>query len=262
MIVANGEIMNNKPISLSPIMQVKEVSLAASIGSAYLLQDISFQVNRGDRLVIIGPSGAGKTSLLRLLNRLSTPTIGLIELEDRSINEIPVIGLRRQVVLVPQEAKLLGMRVEEALAYPLVLQQLPKKEINQRVETWRTALGISEKWLEQNELQLSLGQRQLVAIARALIMQPKILLLDEPTSTLDFGSATHILNILRQLTEDGHLTVIMVNHQLELVQHFANRILYLEAGKLQEDRATTELNWQQIQEKLLQAKAKEAREWL
>jgi D-methionine transport system ATP-binding protein len=166
MIVANGEIMNNKPIPSSPIMQVKEVSLAASIGSAYLLQDISFQVNRGDRSVIIGPSGAGKTSLLRLLNRLSTPTIGSIELEARSINEIPVIGLRRQVVLLPQEAKLLGMRVEEALAYPLVLQQLPKKQINQRVETWRTALGISEKWLEQHKLQLSLGQRQLVAIAQ------------------------------------------------------------------------------------------------
>jgi D-methionine transport system ATP-binding protein len=260
--VTNSEIMNDKLLASSLIMQVERVSLAASIGSAYLLQDISFRVNRGDRLVIIGPSGAGKTSLLRLLNRLSTPTTGSIELEDRSIKEIPVISLRRQVVLVPQEAKLLGMSVEETLAYPLVLQQLPKGEIRQRLETWRTALGISEKWLERNELQLSLGQRQLVAIARALIMQPKILLLDEPTSALDFGSATHLLNILRQLTEDGHLTIIMVNHQLELVQHFANRILYLEAGKLQEDRATTELDWQQIQEKLLQAKTKEAQEWL
>ena len=260
--VTNSEIMNDKLLASSLIMQVERVSLAASIGSAYLLQDISFRVNRGDRLVIIGSSGAGKTSLLKLLNHLSTPTTGSIELEDRSIKEIPVISLRRQVVLVPQEAKLLGMSVEETLAYPLVLQQLPKEEIRQRVETWRTALGISEKWLERNELQLSLGQRQLVAIARALIMQPKILLLDEPTSALDFGSATHLLNILRQLTEDGHLTIIMVNHQLELVQHFANRILYLEAGKLQEDRATTELDWQQIQEKLLQAKTKEAQEWL
>jgi D-methionine transport system ATP-binding protein len=243
-------------------MQVEQVSLAASIGSGYLLQDISFQVNQGDRLVIIGPSGAGKTSLLRLLNRLNTPTNGSIKLENCSIKEIPVISLRRQVALVPQEAKLLGMRVEEALTYPLVLQQLPKREINQRVETWRTALGISEKWLEQTELQLSLGQRQLVAIARALIMQPQILLLDEPTSALDFGSANHLLNILKQLSENGHLTVIMVNHQLELVRNFANRILYLEAGKLQENQAKSELNWQQIQEKLLQAKEKEAQEWL
>ncbi|MBE9167948.1 ATP-binding cassette domain-containing protein [Pleurocapsales cyanobacterium LEGE 06147] len=250
------------PFSSSLIMQVERVSLAASIGSAYLLQDISFQVNRGDRLVIIGPSGAGKTSLLRLLNRLSTPTSGSIELENHSINEIPIIGLRRQVVLVPQEAKLLGMRVEEALAYPLILQKLPKGEIRQRVETWRTALGIPEQWLERNELQLSLGQRQLVVIARALIMQPKVLLLDEPTSALDLGSINHLHNILKQLTENSHLTIVMVNHQLELVRHFANRILYLEAGKLQEDRTTTELNWQQIQEKLLQAKAKEAQEWL
>lgn len=262
--------MNDKTISSSlkdahsssAIVQVKQVGLAASIGSASLLKDISFQVDRGDRSVIIGPSGAGKTSLLRLLNRLSTPTAGSIELEHRSIEEIPVISLRRQVVLVPQEAKLLGMRVEEALAYPLILQQLPKKEITQRVETWRTALGIRDKWLEQTELQLSLGQKQLVAIARALIMQPKVLLLDEPTSALDFGSASSLLEILKQLTEDGQLTIIMVNHQLELVRNFANRILYLEAGKLQEDRTTTELNWQQIQDKLLQAKAKEDREWL
>ncbi len=111
--------MINKPISSSlkdvcpssAIVQVEQVSLAASIGSAYLLQDISFEVNRGDRLVIICPSGAGKTSLLRLLNRLSTPTTGSIELEDRSIDEIPVIDLHRQVVLVPQEAKLLGAPV-------------------------------------------------------------------------------------------------------------------------------------------------------
>ncbi len=97
----------------SSIGKIQNISSLAkhSIGSAFLLQDISFEVNRGDRLVILGSSGAGKTSLLRLLNRLSTPTTGSIKLEDRSITEIPVIDLRRQVVLVPQEAKLLGAPV-------------------------------------------------------------------------------------------------------------------------------------------------------
>jgi D-methionine transport system ATP-binding protein len=245
-----------------PMLQLKEVSLAASVGSAYLLQDISFQVNKSDRLTIIGASGAGKTSLLRLLNRLSDPTIGSIYLENQLFQEIPVIQLRQQIVLVPQEPKLLGMSVETSLAYPLVLQKLSKAEIRQRIDTWRNILRIPEAWLENNELQLSVGQRQLVAIARALIMQPKILLLDEPTSALDLGNANHLLTVLHELTEAGNITIIMVNHQLELIQNFASRFLYLEAGKLAEDVVATQENWQRLKANLLQAQAQATEDWL
>ena len=244
------------------IIELRQVSLTASIGSAYLLQDVSFKVDRGDKLAIIGATGSGKTTLLRLLNRLSTPTNGEIYLEEKPLSQIPVIQLRQQIVLVPQEPKLLGMSVQETLAYPLTLQKLALKEIRQRVETWRNALQIPQEWLERNELQLSLGQRQLISIARGLIMQPKILLLDEPTSALDFGIANHLLTVLNQLTEDGHTTIIMVNHQLELMQNFAHRILYLETGRLQEDVAANQSNWQRLQAKLLQKKVQEAEEWL
>jgi D-methionine transport system ATP-binding protein len=102
------------------VLRLELVSLAASVGSQYLLKDISFEVFSGDRITIIGPSGAGKTSLLRLLNRLSQPTSGKIYLENQEYGQIPVIQLRRQVMLVAQEAKLLGMTVRDALAYPLV----------------------------------------------------------------------------------------------------------------------------------------------
>ena len=245
-----------------PIMELQEASLAASVGSAYLLQDVSFSVDRGDKVAIIGATGSGKTTLLRLLNRLSSPTTGTIYLEEKPLSHIPVIQLRQQIVLVPQEPKLLGMSVQETLAYPLTLQKLPPKEISQRVETWRNALRIPQEWLERNELQLSLGQRQLIAIARGLIMQPKILLLDEPTSALDVGIANHLLTILDQLTEDGHTTIIMVNHQLELIQNFARRILYLDTGRVQEDLAADRSAWQRLQAKLLQKEAQEAEEWL
>ena len=248
--------------SSAPIMELKQVSLAASVGSAYLLQDVSFTVDRGDKLAIIGATGSGKTTLLRLLNRLSTPTTGAIHLEEKPLSQIPVIPLRQQIVLVPQEPKLLGMSVTETLAYPLTLQKLPPTEIRQRVETWRNALRIPQKWLERSELQLSLGQRQLIAIARGLIMQPKVLLLDEPTSALDVGNANHLLTILDRLTEDNHTTIIMVNHQLELIQNFAQRILYLETGRLQEDVVADRANWQRLQEKLLQTEAAAAQEWL
>ena len=246
----------------APIMQLERVSLAASVGSAYLLQDVSFSVDRGDKLAIIGATGSGKTTLLRLLNRLSTPTTGTIHLEEKPLSQIPVIPLRQQVVLVPQEPKLLGMSVTETLSYPLRLQKLPPTEIKQRVETWRNALRIPQEWLERTELQLSLGQRQLIAIARGLIMQPKILLLDEPTSALDVGIANQFLTVLNQLTEDGHTTIMMVNHQIELIQNFAQRILYLETGRLQEDVAATQANWQRLQAKLLETEATTAQEWL
>ncbi|MGK7875680.1 MAG: ATP-binding cassette domain-containing protein [Xenococcaceae cyanobacterium] len=259
--MSNGYANSTVGPTNPPIMELQQVSLAASVGSSYLLQDISFAVFPGDRLTIIGPSGAGKTSLLRLLNRLNEPTAGSIHLENQQLSQIPVRQLRQQVVLVLQEPKLLGMTVQEALAYPLLLQQLPNQEIQQRVETWRSRLHIPEDWLERNELQLSLGQRQLVAIARALVMQPKILLLDEPTSALDAGSASHLLEVLTLLVTSGKTTILMVNHQLELAQQFANRVLYLQKGQLLEDTPVTQLDWTKLRDNLVRAKAKAANEW-
>ncbi|HEY9805334.1 MAG TPA: ATP-binding cassette domain-containing protein, partial [Candidatus Obscuribacterales bacterium] len=115
-------------------MRLQHVDLAASVGSHYLLQNISFEMFSGDRIALVGPSGAGKTSLLRLLNRLSEPTQGTIYFDQQEIRQIPVIQLRRQVVLVPQESKLLGMTVEAALTYPLTLQDLPRATITQRLQ--------------------------------------------------------------------------------------------------------------------------------
>lgn len=238
-----------------PVLEIKEVSLATSMNSNYLLQDISFAVTRGDRSCIIGPSGSGKTSLLRLLNRLIEPTSGVIKFNNHSVNNIPVIQLRQRVVLVPQEPKLLSMTVEEALAYPLRLQKLSNKEIQQRVETWRSKLHIPGDWLDRNELQLSLGQRQLVAIARALVMQPQILLLDEPTSALDTGLANHLIRVLTQLVDEDQTTILLVTHQLDLAQKFAQRVLYLQQGQLLEDISAEQLDWLVLRDKLVQAQA-------
>jgi D-methionine transport system ATP-binding protein len=248
-------------MSNSALMYLKEVSLAASIGSSYLLEDISFQLNKGDRLAIVGASGAGKTSLLRLLNRLSSPTNGEIYFDDREISQIPAIQLRKQVVLVPQEPKLLGMTVQEAIAYPLKLQQLTKGEIEQRLETWINNLNIAQDWLDRNELQLSLGQRQLVAIARGLVMQPQILLLDEPTSALDLGLADRLLQILEQLANECETAIIMVNHQLELVQKFASRVLHLDRGKLLQDTPSDRLDWQALREQIGRSQVEDEEEW-
>jgi D-methionine transport system ATP-binding protein len=244
-----------------PLIRLEQVSISASVGSLYLLEHISLTVSRGDRIAIIGPSGAGKTSLLRLLNRLVEPTRGNIYLQGQPLAQIPPMQLRQQVVLVPQEAKLLGMTVKETLAYPLHLQKLPQTEIQQRLQRWTSRLFIPEDWLDRHELQLSLGQRQLVAIARALVMQPQVLLLDEPTSALDVGTASNLLQVLTQLGQSQETTILMVNHQLELVQQFAQRVLYLHQGRLRQDYQATELDWEMLREQLVFSEAKTASDW-
>lgn len=211
---------------------------------------------------MIGPSGAGKTSLLRLLNRLSEPTSGSIYLENQDYRQIPAIQLRRQVMLVPQEPKLLGMTVQQALAYPLTLQKLPPSQIQERLETYREQLHIPAEWLERTELELSVGQRQLVAIARALVIQPKILLLDEPTSALDAGIASHVLGVLADIAQKSEMAVLMVNHQLDMAQLFCTRVLYLQAGQLQQDAPIAQVDWKQLRENLVQAEAQAAQDWL
>ncbi|NES22233.1 MAG: ATP-binding cassette domain-containing protein [Symploca sp. SIO3E6] len=247
-------------------LQLKQVSLVTSIKGqvtgAPILTDISFEVFPGDRICLIGPSGAGKSSLLRLLNRLREPNQGEIYLENRDIRRIPILELRRQVMLVAQEPKLLGMTVKEALAYPLLLQHLPQSTINERIETYREQLLIPAEWLERTELQLSLGQRQLVAIARALVAQPKILLLDEPTSALDAGIASRLLSSLTELALQDKMTIVMVNHQLDIAQLFCTRVLYLQNSQLLQDTPANQIDWQQLREQLVQAEAQAAQEWV
>ncbi|MDJ0509641.1 MAG: ATP-binding cassette domain-containing protein [Crocosphaera sp.] len=216
-----------------PLLKLSDVSLTDSLGRHQLLKNISFSVNRGDRLAIVGPSGSGKTTLLSLINRLQDPHTGTIFFESQPLNKFPVIDLRRQIVLVPQEPKLLGMTVQETLAYPLILQKLPEDEIQQRITYWRSQLSIPDDWLERHELELSLGQRQLISIARGLGMQAKLLLLDEPTSALDRERALRLIEVLKTITEETKTTIIMVNHQLDLVEQFQHQVLQLNQGKLQ-----------------------------
>lgn len=226
-----------------------------------LLQNVSFQVFPGDRIVLIGASGAGKTTLLRLLNRLSEPTTGTLYLNEQPYPQIPTVQLRQQIVLVPQESKLLGMTVEEALAYPLKLRSIPAKTIQQRVGEWSDRLHLPLEWMSKTEQQLSVGQRQLVAIARALVIQPAILLLDEPTSALDVGRSHQVLDILTELSTRQQTTVVMANHQLNLAQQFATRVLHLQDGQVQADKPASAVDWVAVEHHLRATEAKQADEW-
>ncbi|MGV0028754.1 ABC transporter ATP-binding protein [Phormidesmis priestleyi] len=249
----------------TPQIRVEQVSLASRVVSGkksrlpvhYLLRNISFEVSEGDRISIVGASGSGKTSLLRLLNRLSEPFEGTIYLEGQKFPKIPVIQLRQQIALVQQETKLLGMTVREALRYPLKLKGIPETVCDRQVSEWIDRLHIPQKWLNLTELQLSVGERQWVAIARSLLTQPKILLLDEPTSSLDAGRSNHLLKVLSELPQ----TILVTNHQLEVAQSFSNRSLHLHKGTLIGDEKSDRVNWQELERAIVQAEAEEAEEW-
>lgn len=239
------------------ILEADQISLNDPLGLTTLLSEISFQIQERDRAVILGTSGSGKTSLLRLLNRLSDPTSGQLFYRGTPYSQLSVISLRQNIVLVPQEPKLLGMTVSEALAYPLKLQKLPPNEIKTRLTTYCEQLKLPENWYEKSELELSLGQRQLVTIARGLVMQPNVLLLDEPTSALDIATASRVLEILKQ----QDMAIIMVNHQWDIAQQFSHQVFYLQEGRIQKTLLNHNLDWEALKTEIIRQEKELEQEW-
>lgn len=238
------------------------VSLKAPNSAHYLLQDISFEVSAGSCIGIVGASGAGKTSLLKVINRLLEVNQGKILFEGEEIHRIPVIALRRKITLLPQESKLLGMTVRQTLAYPLTLRGIDRSTIEQRIQDWSERLHLPSDWLDRTEIQLSVGQRQLVAIARALMIQPQVLLLDEPTSALDAGRGEFLIQVLRELAVRSSLTILMVNHQLDLVERFADQILHLRQGQLVQNSSAQQVDWSGLRKTLMDENTAVAEEWM
>lgn len=246
---------------IEPILRLEGVNLRGSIGSELLLNNLDCEIYSGETVALVGASGSGKTSLLRLLNGLVAAQEGTVYLENLPFESYAPVELRRRLVLLPQEPKLLGMTVIESLRYPLILQQLPETELKIRIEDVLQLLRIPTEWLTRSELQLSLGQRQLVAIARALVMRPQVLLLDEPTSALDVGVAANLLEVLQRLNR-AKLTIIMVNHQLNLLENFCDRLLFLEHGTLTfEASPPTPHDWRRVSQRILQLQSEETAEW-
>ena len=232
------------------ILKVQEVSLITKIIKQVILDNISLEIFQSDRIGIIGASGAGKTSLFKILNSLQSPTIGSLYFKNQNYNQISITKLRQKIVYIPQEPKLLEMKVKDALIYPLSLQQLPSSEINQRLENWQEKFKIPTEWLEKTEVQLSLGQRQLITLARGLMMKPEVLLLDEPNSALDHGRSENLLSILYSLNDEEKIPILLISHQINFMQDFAKKVIYLDKGKILNTMLISEVNWQEIQERL------------
>lgn len=237
-----------------PELTLEQVGVKSALG-APILQNISFEVAPQSRVGIVGASGSGKTSLLRLLNRLIEPNFGHVAWRGRHLTHYSPSLLRQQIMLVPQEPRLLGMTVEQAIAYPLRLQGLPPDQISQRTQRWESRLMLPEEWRSRQELELSVGQRQWVSILRALVAEPQVLLLDEPTSALDSGRIEQLIHALQQLS----CTVLIVSHQLSFLQKLCNQVIWLDQGTLRHNCPAQDLDWELI--KTVMAKNNEPEDW-
>lgn len=211
---------------MSVILEVKR--LVRSAGAKVIVNDVSFDVYTGELLTIVGPSGAGKSSLLRLLNRLDEPTSGSVLLGGKDYREIPTRELRRQVGMVMQRPFVFPGTVAENLRFGPRQQgkNLPDSEI----ERLLSAVGLTGFAREQ-VTHLSGGEAQRVCFARALANQPTILLLDEPTSSLDEAAKFEAEAVIGTIAKQG-VTSVLVTHDLAQARRLATRVARLEAGKL------------------------------
>lgn len=197
-----------------------------------ILDDVSFAIPGGARVVVVGPSGAGKTSLLRLINRLDDVDSGTIRLDGADIQSMDAPQLRRAVGIVFQQPRLFDATVLENLNRPLELAGRPAMGAAEGVAALRR-MDLPGSILESHARELSVGQQQRVAIARALVLEPEVLLLDEPTSALDERSAAIILQLLVDLNGSDELTMIMVTHTADHARSFGGMALALRNGEVQ-----------------------------
>ena len=199
--------------------------VTAGHGTTTVLVDADAEFARGACSAVVGPSGAGKTTLLRLLNRLAEPTSGTIQLDGTPITSLDVLDLRRRVGLVGQHPVLLTDTVSEEIRYARA------DLATQRLERLLALLGLEPDFVTRRCAQLSGGQAQRVCLARALAVEPEVLLLDEPTSALDKNSATAVAELIRTHTRDGG-TVVLVSHDTDFVDGVADTIWSLHQGRL------------------------------
>lgn len=211
--------------------------VSKKFGSITAVSDISFFIEPGELVFITGPSGAGKTTLLRLLIRQYAPTKGEIFFDQTPVHELKnrqIPGLRREIGSVFQDYQLLSDRTvfENALT-ALAVAGTPKEEREARVEQVMKLVGLSER-MNLFPSQLSGGEQQRAALARALVVNPKLVFADEPTGNLDWETAESIMQLLHKINEEGK-TVIVTTHSKELVKAGGGREIELKDGKVIKD---------------------------
>jgi polar amino acid transport system ATP-binding protein len=206
-----------------------------------VLKGIDIDICKGDVVCLIGPSGCGKSTFLRCLNRLEVPTEGTIRFEGEEVNEKDIDILRCKMGMVFQHFNLFPhMTVKENLTMaPVLLKKLTPEAAAQKADELLARVGLSDK-ADVYPASLSGGQQQRIAIARALAMDPDVILFDEPTSALDPEMVGEVLDLMKELAHTG-ITMLVVTHEMGFAREVASRVIFIDEGVIQEDEAPADL---------------------
>lgn len=216
------------------MVEAKNLSMRYEKGGRYALEDLNFHIDRGEFVFFVGSSGAGKSTILKLIIRELKPTNGVLKIFGRDVGRLPrhrLPYLRRNIGMVFQDFRLMEERTAfDNVAFAMIVTGSSRRDIRKRVPHVLGLVGLHDK-ASARVCNLSGGEQQRVGLARAIANRPAMIIADEPTGNLDPGTTLDIMNLLRNINLRG-TTVLVATHNREVVDRFKKRVLYLEDGKL------------------------------
>lgn len=226
---------------MEPIIEIKHLSKA--FGDHVVLKDINFKVNKGDVTCIIGASGSGKSTMLRCINLLETPSGGDVLYHGESVlaKGYKLDTYRSQVGMCFQSFNLFNNMtvLENCIIGQVKVLKKSREEAKENALMYLQKVGMAE-YINARPDQISGGQKQRVAIARALAMEPEVLLFDEPTSALDPEMVNEVLTVMQDLAKEG-MTMIVVTHEMDFAKQVSNRVIFMEDGLIAEEGSPEEV---------------------
>ena len=217
-------------------------NLEKSFGDNHVLKGINYEIDQNEKIVIIGPSGSGKSTFLRCLNLLETPTKGEIWFEGKLVNDkkTDINEIRKHMGMVFQHFNLFNNKtiIENITLAPVYHKIMTKEEANENALKLLARVGLSDK-ADEYPSSLSGGQKQRAAIVRSLAMNPKVMLFDEPTSALDPEMVGEVLQVMRDLADEG-MTMVVVTHEMGFAREVASKVVFMDNGTICEENTPDE----------------------
>lgn len=221
-----------------PLFNLENIEIKAR--DKKILSIPSFDLHEGEILGVMGPNGAGKSTLLKILALLEPPDSGSITFQGQTVSDSSALIMRRKIAVALQQSLLLDTSVYQNVAVGLKIRNRPRKEIKEQVAYWLDVFKIGHL-AKKHAYHLSGGEAQRVNLARAMILRPQVLFLDEPFSALDFPTKVQLLKDIKNVVEETNTTTIFISHDLMEIKYFTNRLAILIGGEIKQYGPTEEV---------------------